>query len=126
MNGEQKLEAAESELADAERELDKALHDIQKAEKDIKEALKEKEQPHAFKVIVTYNGVQKPFEVRRDEPVARLLDQAKQAFGPIPNAHLLGLFNQHGAELKDDQTIAEAGVAPHDILLMRPSQVRGG
>ena len=29
-------------------------------------------------------------------------------------------------ELKDDQTIEASGVKPHDVLLLRPSTVRGG
>jgi hypothetical protein len=89
-------------------------------------AIEEERHPHQFEVTVLYNGVPKKFEVRREEPVGRLLDQAKQAFGPIPNAHLLGLFTQAGVELKDDQTIEAAGVKPHEELLLRPSSVRGG
>ena len=73
-----------------------------------------------------YNGVPKKFEVRRDELVQRLLEQARQAFGPINNPHLLGLFTKEGAELKDDQTIEAAGVKPNEVLLLRPSTVRGG
>lgn len=81
---------------------------------------------HAFKVAVIYNGLTKEFEVRADELVQQLLDQAKQKFGPINNAHLLGLFTQAGVELNDGQTIKAAGVKPDEILLMRPSTVRGG
>jgi hypothetical protein len=82
--------------------------------------------PHQFEVTVLYNGVPKKFEVSRDELVQRLLEQARLAFSPIPNAHLLGLFTKDGAELKDDQTIEAAGVKPHEVLLLRPSTVRGG
>jgi hypothetical protein len=93
---------------------------------DDKGAGHDQEKPHAFKVTVTYNGVAKAFEVRRDELTVRLLDQARQKFGPIPNAHLLGLFNANGVELQDNQTMDQAGVKADDVLLMRPSQVRGG
>jgi hypothetical protein len=79
-----------------------------------------------FEVTVLYNGVPKKFEVRRDELVRQLLDQARQAFGPISNPHLLALFTKAGVELKDDQTIEAAGVKPHEELLLRPSSVRGG
>lgn len=126
MNGENSLKAAEAELVEAERELEKAEHDVQTAERDIKKAIEEEEHPHQFEVTVFYNGVPKEFEVRRDELVQRLLDQARQAFGPINNPHLLGLFNKDGVELKDDQTIEAAGVKPHDVLLLRPGVVRGG
>ena len=80
----------------------------------------------AFKVTIIYNGVTKKFEVRLDELVQRLLEQAKQAFGPIPNSRLLALFAKDGVELRDNQTIEAAGVKPHDVLLLRPSAVRGG
>jgi hypothetical protein len=87
---------------------------------------KEEKPPHQFEVTVIYNGVAKTFEVRRDELVQQLLEQALQAFGPINNRHLLGLFTKEGVELKDDQSIETAGVKPHDALLLRPSTVRGG
>lgn len=125
MNGGNVLEAAEAELAEAEREMEKAESDIDKARRDITKAIEEEKHLHQFVVKVLYNGVAKPFEVRRDELVRRLLDQARQAFGPITNPHLLGLFTKAG-ELKDDQTIQAAGVKPHEKLLLRPSAVRGG
>ena len=124
MNGETNLEAAEAELAQATRELEKAEHDIEKAEHDVAKALEEANDQ--FEVSVIYNGVTKNFEVRRDELVQRLLDQARKAFGPINQPHLLGLFTKDGIELKDDQTIEAAGVKPHEMLLLRPSTVRGG
>ena len=125
-HGDNNLNLAEAELAEAERELGKAERDIENAEHDIKKALEQEEHPHQFEVTVLYNGVAKEFEVRRSELVQRLLDQARQAFGPINNPHLVGLFNTDGIELKDDQSIEAAGVKPHDKLLLRPSTVRGG
>jgi hypothetical protein len=123
---ERELETAEAELAVARGELKAAETDIEKAAHTIEALIEEEKHPHQFKVTVIYNGVPKPFEVRRDELVKRLLDEAKQAFGPINNAHLLGLFNKAGVELKDDQTIEAAGVKPDEVLLLRPSSVRGG
>src|SRR5437879_3620739 len=105
MSGQNNLEVAEAELVEAERE---------------------EKHPHQFEVTVLYNGVPKQYEVRRDELVQQLLNQAREAFGPINNAHLLGLFTKDGVELKDDQSIKAAGVKPHDVLLLRPSVVRGG
>jgi hypothetical protein len=126
MNGENNLKAAEAELAEAERELEKAEHDVEKAERDIEKAIEEETHPHQFYVTVLYNGVPKKFEVRRNELVQRLLDQARQAFGPINQPHLLALFTKDGVELKDDQSIEAAGVKPQEVLLLRPSTVRGG
>jgi hypothetical protein len=126
MNVENDLEAAEAELAQAERELRKAEGDVENAERDIAKAIEEEKHPHQFEVTLLYNGVPKKFEVRRNELVQQLLDQARQVFGPINNAHLIGLFTKDGVELKDDQTIEAAGVKPHEVLLLRPSAVRGG
>lgn len=113
--------------------LDKAMQGLERAEcnvveaiENVEKAIEEERHPHQFEVTVLYNGVPKKFEVRRDELVQRLLDQARQAFGPITNPHLLGLFTQAGVEIRDDQTIEAAGVKPHEELLLRPSSVRGG
>ncbi|MET4388527.1 hypothetical protein ABIB73_004290 [Bradyrhizobium sp. F1.4.3] len=81
---------------------------------------------HPFKVTVLYNGLTKEFEVRDQQLVQQLLEEARQKFGPINNAHLLGLFTQAGVELNDGQTVGAADVKPGDVLLMRPSTVRGG
>jgi hypothetical protein len=126
MNREQGLDLAEAELASARQELVAAERDIEKAAEKIEVAIEEEKHPHQFLVKVLYNGVPKEFEVRRDELVERLLEQARQAFGPITNPHLLGLFTKAGVELTDNQTIEAAGVKPGDVLLLRPSTVRGG
>ena len=81
---------------------------------------------HPFKVEVTYNGVGEDFEVRSNELVKTLLDKAIQKFGPIPNSHLLSLFNAGGDELDDAKTLGEAGVKAGNELLLRPSKVKGG
>lgn len=78
-----------------------------------------------FDVKVLYNGITKAFKVHLPEKVERLREQAIKAFSPIANSHLLGLFDD-GAELKDSDTIKEAGLTPCDELLLRPSEVRGG
>ena len=125
MHGENNLEAAEAELAQAERELEKAERDVEKAERDVAKAIEQEKHPFQSEVTVLYNGVKKLFEVRRDELVKMLLDEAIQRFGPN-NPHLLGLFTKSGVELRDDQTIEVAGVKPHEELLLRPSSVKGG
>lgn len=81
---------------------------------------------HPFKVTVSYNGQHKHFEVKSDELVKKLLDQAISAFGPIPQNHTLSLWNDNGQELKDGDTIKAAGVKPGDELLLKPSAVKGG
>jgi hypothetical protein len=126
MGVETNLDAAEAELAKAEGELAKAERDIAAAEHDVEKALEEAKEHRPSEVTVIYNGVPKKFEVRVDELVQKLLDEARRAFGPIPQPHLLALFTTAGAELSDSQTIKAAGVKPNEELLFRPSSVRGG
>lgn len=81
---------------------------------------------HPFNVTITYNGVNKHFTVRPDELIKTLLAKGVEKFGPIPNAHILSLFDAAGNELDDSKTIEAANVQPRDILLLRPSTVKGG
>jgi hypothetical protein len=101
------------------------MADVQEAQKT-DGADDHKNDNHPFKVTVSYNGQDEQFEVKPDELTKKLLDQAIHAFGPIPQHHLLSLWNQNGAELKDDETISAAGVKPGHELLLKPSTVKGG
>jgi hypothetical protein len=78
-----------------------------------------------FEVEVIYDGVKKPFRVLPHDLVKTLLEKAIAAFGPLPNPHTLALY-KGAEELKDDATVQNAGVKPHDTLLLRPSTVKGG
>jgi hypothetical protein len=119
------LEKAEADLAEARGELAEAERDIERAEGEVREALEEEKHPEEFEVSVTYNGVKKPFEVRRNELVKTLLDKAIKEFGSPPNPHTLSLF-KGTEELQDGKTLEASGVKPHDMLLLRPSTVKGG
>jgi NADPH-dependent glutamate synthase beta subunit-like oxidoreductase len=119
------LRKAEFDLEQA-REKERAVQmEIIEAEAEVKKAIEEIENPRAFPVEVLYDGVKKPFKVRIEEAVKRLLDQAIKAFGPLPNPHTLSLYKD-GVELADAQTIQQAGIKPCDVLLLRPSKVKGG
>jgi hypothetical protein len=118
-------------LRRAERELEQALEkgreaacDVAKAEAEVEKAIEEIEHPRKFTVQVLYNGVVKTFEVRPQETVKHLLDEAIRVFGAA-NPHTLSLYKD-GAELADGQTLTEAGVEPNDQLLLRPGAVKGG
>jgi hypothetical protein len=126
MDSEGELQMAEADLAAAKRELAQAEGDVEKAEASVEAIIEEEEHRREFKVEVLYNGVKKPFEVRREEVVKTLLDKAVKAFGPIPNPHTLSLFTEAGKELDDTLTIAAVGVKPREVLLLRPSKVKGG
>jgi hypothetical protein len=119
------LEKAEADLDKARAEMATAAEDMARAEAEVQEALKEEEHPEHFEVSVTYNGVTKSFDVRRNELVKTLLDQAISAFGSPPNPHTLSLF-KGTVELQDGKTLEASDVKPHDLLLLRPSTVKGG
>jgi hypothetical protein len=119
------LHKAEHNLEEALEKERSAEREVARAEAEMKEAIREVEHPRQFTVEILYDGVKKTFEVRIEETVKHLLDQAIRAFGPLPNPHTLSLYRD-GKELADSQTIKEAGVKPCDVLLLRPSTVKGG
>ncbi len=90
------------------------------------EAKAETEVKKPFGVTVLYNGVPKEIHVRHEETVKQVLDRAVAAFAPLPQPHLMGLFNQAGEELSDSLTVDQAGIHLGDQLLLRPSKVKGG
>ncbi len=79
-----------------------------------------------FTIAIIYNGVDKPITANPHQAVQAALQHAIDAFGTLPNAHTLALFNTNGDELDNGISIAAAGVKPGDTLLLRPSKVRGG
>ncbi|MBI3699657.1 MAG: hypothetical protein HY242_04340 [Afipia sp.] len=119
------LRHAEQELAEAQEKGREAATEVSEAEAEIKKAIDEISNPREFKVEVLYNGVKKKFDVRPQETVKQLLEEAIREFGPLNNPHTLSLYKD-GKELSDNQTLKEAGVEAHDALLLRPSTVKGG
>ena len=79
-----------------------------------------------FDITVIYNGVAKEIKVRHEETIKQVLDRAVAAFQPLPQPHMMSLFNQAGTELNEAETVDQAGIHPHDKLLLRPSAVKGG
>jgi hypothetical protein len=79
-----------------------------------------------FAVEVTYNGISKSLEVNPEERVSALLQRAIAAFGIVQNPHLFGLFRENGSELPDNESVEKAGLKPGELLILRPSAVRGG
>lgn len=119
------LHKAQHDLEKAREKEREAQKEIGEAEAEIKKASEEIVHPRVFDVLVLYDGVKKMFKVRIEETVKQLLDKALQAFGPLPNPHILSLYKD-GKELPDAQTIKEAGIKPCEVLLLRPSTVKGG
>ena len=86
---------------------------------------KEKDQKK-FTVEIVYNGVTKPLEVEPEQQVTAVLQKAIALFAIAQNAHLLALFRQDGSEVPDNVSVEQAGFTPGEVLLLRPSRVRGG
>ncbi|GGI29854.1 ubiquitin-like domain-containing protein [Bradyrhizobium guangdongense] len=120
------LHRAEHDLELALEKGREAAREVGEAEDELKKAIHELAHAKQFPLKVIYNGLKKPFEVRPEETVKQLLNQAIGAFGSIPNPHMLSLYNKDGEELPDGETLKQAGVKPHDELLLRPSAVKGG
>jgi len=76
-------------------------------------------------VTVTYNGLPKSFEVEPHASVQSLLQHAIHTFGIAQQPHLFALFGSAG-ELADQSSLQDAGVKEGDVLILRPSAVRGG
>lgn len=75
-----------------------------------------------FEVTVSYNGVNKPLEVNRNQAVQSVISRTLELFhNPTGD---LGLF-LGGTELPNT-SVEAAGITPGALLLLRPRQVRGG
>jgi hypothetical protein len=79
-----------------------------------------------FDIVVIYNGIEKEIEVTRGETIKSVLERSIRAFGSLPNPHTLSLFTTAGQELDDSKNVESAGLKPHERLLLRPGQVKGG
>lgn len=77
-------------------------------------------------VTVTYNGVDKELRYQPNATMQALLDQSLDAFAVNANRHLMALWTEVGVELPITGSVREAGVKQGDLLVLRPSVVRGG
>jgi hypothetical protein len=55
-----------------------------------------------------------------------LLEAALDVFNVRENRHLVALWTTGGVELPLTSTVKDAGVAPGEVLVLRPSAVRSG
>jgi hypothetical protein len=79
-----------------------------------------------WEVTVTYSGLTKAFTPTPHQTVHSLLELALNAFGIQNNRHTQSLYSADRGELADVLSLEAAGVKNHDVLLLRPSQVKGG
>lgn len=90
------------------------------------EHIRIRKRPDTFEVVIVYNGQKKPLTVSNAELIREVLPRAIALFGALPNPHTLSLFTTDRGELQDTSTIKEAGVTPHEKVLLRPSTVKAG
>lgn len=82
---------------------------------------------HGIDVGIEYNGLRKEIEISREATVKTLLERAIAAYGNLPQPHTLALWDAHGVELTNEQqTIKDAHIKDRDVLILRPSAVKGG
>lgn len=79
-----------------------------------------------FEITIVYNGLTKPLTVEKTELVSAVLARAITLFGSLPQPHTLALYTEDRGELKDGETVKEAGIKKHEKVLLRPSTVKAG
>lgn len=79
-----------------------------------------------FVVEIVYNGVTKPETVEQEESVIAVLQRAIAAFGITQAPHVLSLFREDGSLVPENESVERAGLKPGQVLLLRPSAVKGG
>jgi hypothetical protein len=79
-----------------------------------------------FDISVVYNGITRVLAVQAHEQTQALLARAVAAFGVQQGGHLLSLFTADNSEIGDNSSVETAGIVPNEMLLLRPSRVRGG
>lgn len=77
-------------------------------------------------VTVTYNGVDHDIDFNPRQAMQALLEHAMNVFEIRENRHLMALFTKDGVELPVEGSVKDAGIKPGDVLVLRPSAVRGG
>jgi hypothetical protein len=94
---------------------------------EIAENVARHEQKHEIRVGIEYNGLSKKIEINPDATVRMLLERAIRAYGNLPQPHTLALWTAQGQELTNEQqTLREAHIKDGDVLILRPSAVKGG
>ncbi len=85
-----------------------------------------RDRPKKREVTVTYNGLEEELEYNPKSAVNALLQHALKTFSITDNAHVMALWTELGVELPIEGSVEDAGVKPGDVLVLRPSAVRGG
>ena len=82
--------------------------------------------PTKGNVTVTYNGIDRDSSYNPEQAMQALLDHAMNEFGVRENRHTMALFTEDDVELPVEGSVKDAGVKPGQVLVLRPSRVRGG
>jgi hypothetical protein len=79
-----------------------------------------------FSIQVLYNGLTETLNVVSREQIVAVLNRAANLFHINQNRHLLSLFLPDGSEIRDQQSVEDAGLKPGELIALRPSTVKGG
>lgn len=77
-------------------------------------------------ITVTSNGIDHTIDYNPHQAMQTLLEHALNAFDVRENRHTMALFTVDDVELPIEGSVEDAGVKPGDLLVLRPSRVRGG
>ena len=94
----------------------------------------ERQRRHGFEVRITFNADVRPLEVRLHERASTVLEQAIRLFGLTNQPHTMGLFTEANVQVAGskpdgqdiEQTVAQAGLVPGQLLVLRQVVVSGG
>ena len=80
---------------------------------------------HTF-VTASFGGQEANVDYQPQAAMESLLVHARNAFG-ANNQHTLGLYTEDGKELAPyENSIESFGIAPGQVLYLKPSAVKGG
>ena len=89
----------------------------------------------AFTIEISYNGVLKSVDVRPEQDVQAVLEEAIRLFSVQQQPHQLGLFTEANVQVAGrpsdngpeiHQSVEQAGITKGQILILRQSVVQGG
>ena len=70
--------------------------------------------------VVIHDDIGRHLKVTADEPIEAILHKAVGLFG-LSQTPQISLFTEDGKELLQSETASQAGITPHQRLLLRPS-----
>jgi hypothetical protein len=80
-----------------------------------------------FKIVISFNGVDKSFEVEPHQAMQAVLEHALNEFGITSNRHVMALFFDDNREITDlAKSVADTGIVAGTKLILRQSAILAG